>query len=172
MLAGPHQPLPPALGAGKDALGERGKQPGADQRGLAAPRRSDDRDQGGADQSRHQVRHQPLAAEEVLGVGGVERRQAAERADLGCRRIDRLLEQVEPRPLAGELKVGDAARHLRPGRAQPALIDGGLVRCGFQLLRRLRVRPAARRAVNPKRHPLALGQQRLQRDRHAVGRRV
>ena len=75
-------------------------------------------------------------------------------------------------PLAGELEVGDASRHRRSGGVQPTLIDGGRVRCGFQLLRRLRLRPAAGRPVNAKRHPLALGHQSLDGHRHAVGRRV
>ena len=105
-------------------------------------------------------------------MGCVERREAAERAHLGRRRIDRLLDHVEMGTLAGELEVGDASRHRRPGGVQPTLIDGGRVRCGFQLLRRLGLRPPAGHPVNPKRHPLALGHQRLDGHRHTVGRRV
>jgi hypothetical protein len=52
------------------------------------------------------------------------------------------------------------------------LIDGGRVRRGFQLLGRVGLRPAAGRPMHPKRHPLAVGHQRLDGHRHAVGRRV
>ena len=167
-----HQHLRPALGAGERSARQRRQEPGADQRGLAAPRRSDDRDQGGADQARHQVRHQPLAAEEVLGVGGVERRQAAEGADLGRRGIGWLGDQVEARSLAGELQLGDAAGDLGLRRAQAAALAGRPPHRCLQPLRRLRLGPAAGRPMDPQRHALALGHQGVERHRDSLRRRV
>ena len=58
------------------------------------------------------------------------------------------------------------------GGPQAAALDGRPARGRLQPLGRLGLRPAAGRPVHPKRHPLALGHQRLERHRHAVGRRV
>ena len=79
--AGAHHRPPPALGAGDDAVGQRRQETGPHGRGLAAARGADHREQGRADQPGDELGDQALAAEEVRGVGGIERRQAAVRAD-------------------------------------------------------------------------------------------
>ena len=114
VLARAHHRPPPALRAGDDPVGERRQEAGAHGRGLAAARGADHREQGRADQAGDELGDQALAAEEVLGVGGVERRQAAEGADLGLRGIRRLVDGVEAGPLAGR----PAGRRRRP-RARP-----------------------------------------------------
>ena len=135
-LAGAHHRPPPALRAGDDPVGERRQQAGAHGRGLAAARGADHREQGRADQAGDELGDQALAAEEVLGVGGVEGRQAAEGADLGLRGIRRLLDGVEARFARGP----SAGRRRRP-RPRP----------GSRAARSDRPRPGrrSRRAARP-----------------------
>ena len=66
----------PRLGTGEHAGGQRRQQPGPHQRRLPAARRPDHRQQAGLGDAGHQLGHQPLATEEVGGVGGLEPGQA------------------------------------------------------------------------------------------------
>ena len=128
-LAGAHHRPPPALRAGNDPVGERRQETGAHGRGLAAARGADDREQGRADEAGDELGDQALAAEEVLGVGGVEGRQAAEGADRRLRGIRRLVDRVEARSLAGQpadrrrspaISASVARRSVRSLVARPA----------------------------------------------------
>ena len=168
-LAGAHHRPPPVLRAGDDPVGQRRQQAGAHGRGLAAARGADHREQGRADQAGDQLCDQALAAEEVLGVGGVEGRQAAEGADRRLRRIRRLFDGVEAGTFAGPLQVDHAARYRCLSRAQLGLIVRGPARRRGQPLGHLRPSPAAGGAVNAKRHPLALGEQCRHGDDDALG---
>ena len=67
--------LAPAGGAGQHAGGQGRQQTGPHRRGLAAARRADDGQQPGLDQAGHQLRDEPLAAVEQLGIGVLERGQ-------------------------------------------------------------------------------------------------
>ena len=73
VLARSQQRELPVLAAGQHAGRERGEQPGPQRRRLAAARRADDPDQRRARQARHHLGHQPLAAEEQLGVRDIIR---------------------------------------------------------------------------------------------------
>ena len=168
-LARAHHRPPPALRAGDDPVGQRRQEAGAHGRGLAAARGADDGEQGRADQAGDELGDQALAAEEVLGVGGIERRQAAEGADRRLRGIRRLLDGVEAGTFAGPLQVDHTARYRCLSRAQLGLIVRRPARRRGQPLGHLRPRPAAGGAVNAKRHPLALGEQCRHGDDDALG---
>ena len=102
-------------------------------------------------------------------MGGIERRQAAERTDLRLRGTRRLLDRVEAGALAGALQFDDAAGDRGLGRAQVAAITCRPPGSRGEVLGRLRPRPLAGRAVDPKRHPVAFGDQRPQRHRDPLG---
>ena len=91
---------------------------------------------------------------------GIEGRQAAEGADLGRGRVGRLCGRVEAGALAGCLKLDDPARDRGLGRAQVAPIARRPPGVRSEPLGGLGPSPAAGRAVDAKRHPLALGEQR------------
>ena len=107
----------PAVAAREHAGGERRQQPGAQRRGLAAPRRADDREQRRAHQARDELRDELLAPEEVLGVVDVEGGEPLERADHGRPVVGRG-EQLGA--LVGGLERRDAARQL--GLERPRLL--------------------------------------------------
>ena len=117
-LAGAHHRPPPVLGAGDDPVGERRQEAGAHSRGLAAARGADHREQRRADQAGDELCDQALAAEEVLGVGGVERRQAAEGAHRGCETIRGLLGRIALNSFRGGLQVDHVAGETRLRGAQ------------------------------------------------------
>jgi hypothetical protein len=81
LLPGPDDCLGPVLAAGHHAPGEGWQQPGSHDRRLAAAGRADDREHRRADEACDQLGDEPFAPEEVLGVVGVERREALVRAD-------------------------------------------------------------------------------------------
>ena len=166
-----HQRLPPALRAWQHPVCQRGQKSGANDGGLAASGWPEDRQPGGADQARDQPGDQPLAAEEILGVHRIERCETAERTDLGRRRIDRFGDPVQVCAFAGGLEVGDASSQLRLGRAQLALARRTGDLC-VQPLGRQRLGPGARHPVHANGDPVALGHQRRDRHRDAVGGRV
>ena len=110
---------------GSTPLRERRQQAGAQGRGLPGPRGPDDSQQGGAHQPGDQLRHEPLAAEEVVGVRGVEARRAEVRTD-------------RPGAARRRARRGRAARARRPRAARAGRRTG-------------RPRPrAARRARSPR----------------------
>jgi hypothetical protein len=88
-LARPDEHAPPALAPGQHAAGERGQQPGTQQGRLAAARRADDAEEARAHEAGDELGHEPLAAEEVVGIGGLEAGQAFERADIHARHAHR-----------------------------------------------------------------------------------
>lgn len=69
------------VASGEHAGLERGHEPGLDDGRLAASRRADDPNEWRAGQPRDEIGDEPLAAEEVLGVGRGEGGEALERAD-------------------------------------------------------------------------------------------
>jgi hypothetical protein len=73
MAAGAHQRLGPTFGAGQHPARERRLKARSHRRGLPAPRRSDYSEQWRTHEPGDQFGHQPLATEEVLRVGSVER---------------------------------------------------------------------------------------------------
>ena len=102
---------------------ERRHQPGAQQRRLAAPGRADDREQRRAREPRDELVDQPLAPEEELGVGGVERREPLERADVPRRdaaavRVAACRRGSAPGPGRGSPARAPAARRPAPARAR------------------------------------------------------
>ena len=105
-------------------------------------------------------------------MGGVEGRQAAEGTDQGLRGVGWLVDRVKPGALAGGLQLDDAAGDRGLGRAQVAAITCRPPGGRGEVLGRLRPRPLAGRAVDAKRHPVALGEQRPQRHRDPLGGRV
>ena len=168
-LARPDQRLRPAVAPRQDAAREGGQQPGPQHRRLAAPRRSDDREQRCADQARDQLGDQPLASEEVLGVRGVERRQALVRADrrrdgdvaVGADQAGALASRLQLDDPAGELLLERAGLAAAGRRATGRRVDAA---CGLASrplgggLVNLRVRsrgswPAASRRAPPPRRP-------------------
>jgi hypothetical protein len=157
--AGAHHRLAPTLRAGNDPVGQRRQEASTNGRGLAAARGADDGEQGRADEAGDELCDQALAAEEVLGMSGIERGQAAVGADRRLRGIRRLLDGVEAGMFAGPLQVDHTARYRGPGRAQLGLIVRRPGRRRGQPLGHLRPGPAAGRPVNAKRDPLALGEQ-------------
>ena len=76
VLARPHDVLTPAGRAGQHAARERGQQPGAEGRRLAAAGSAHEGEAGSPDEPRDQLGDEPLPAEVVLGIVGVERGQA------------------------------------------------------------------------------------------------
>ena len=115
--AGADHPQRPALAPGEHAARQRGQQPGAQERGLAAPRRSDDGQQVRADQAGDELGHEPLAPEEVVRVVVLEAGQALERADRQrLRRRLRVRDRVEA--LARGLPADEAADQLGLERTQ------------------------------------------------------
>ena len=113
-----NQRLAPALGSRQHAAGECRQQPRANRRRLPAARRSDHGEQRRAHEPRDQLGDQPLAPEEVLGVGRVERGQPGERTDRRQRgRAD--LAAVAPRELLERLQTR-ADRRTGPPRPTAA----------------------------------------------------
>ena len=98
--AGAHHGAPPVLGAWDDAVRQRRQEAGAHGRGLAAARGTDDGEQRRADQAGDQLCDQALAAEEVLGMSGIERGQAAVGADRRLRGARRRVGHIERTPLS------------------------------------------------------------------------
>ena len=127
MCAGAHEPTAPARGSGQHPAREGRQQAGPDGRGLPAAGRSDHREEGRAHEPCDQFGHEPLAAEEVLRVGGVECGEPEEGADRRQRclvlltpvEVAALVERPEGKQVAGEIGLGGA---------QPAALDGGAVR--------------------------------------------
>ena len=109
MLAGPNQHLRPLVAARQDPAGQGGQQSGPHDRGLAAARRSDDAEQRRADRPRDELGDEPLASEEVPGVGDVEAGEALERAHQR-----RLVRGEQIGALAGRLEVDHAPRPAPP----------------------------------------------------------
>ena len=130
------------------------------------------RQQGRADQAGDELGCEALAAEEVLGVGCVEGREATEGAGQGFGGIGRLLGLVTAGALAGALQLDDAAGDRGLGRAQLAAITCRPPGGRGEVLCRLRPRPLTDRAVDAKRNPVAFGEQRPQRHRDPLGGRV
>ena len=89
VLARPDEHLAPALAAGQHACGQGREQAGAQHRGLAAARGADDAEQAGADESGNQLGDEPLAAEEVVGIGGLEAGEPLEGTDAGASALAR-----------------------------------------------------------------------------------
>ena len=71
---------PPALAAGQHAAGERRQQPARSTDDLPLPDGPTMPRKRGADEAGDELGDQSLAAEEVVGIGGLEARQALERA--------------------------------------------------------------------------------------------
>ena len=133
---------------------------------LPLPDEPDDAQQRRADQARDELGHEPLAAVEVAGIGGVERREALERADDG-----RVLAAAPA--LAAVLQVGDPARELRLQGAQLGAAGLRAIGDGADVARGLASRPLARGLVDAARHPRARLEQPLRRDvRRRAARRV
>ena len=140
--------------AGQHAAGQRRQQAGAHRRGLPAAGRPDHGEQRRAHEPGDQLGHEPLATEEVLGVGRVERGEPEE----GAHRRERA------RPLRRSAARARRAPAARAGR------------------RRARPRPsAARRArwrrgpalapTPPTPAPRPIGRQRDGRPRNAAALR-
>ena len=154
VLAGAQQDPLPVAAARQGPARQRRQQAGAQHRGLAAPGCADEREQRRADQSRHQLGDQPLAAEEVLGVVGLEGGEALERAH------DRRLRPGEPcRPVARCLQLDHAIGELRLHRSQPLPALGRLVGDGADAAPRFAARPAARLPVHTAGDAAALREQ-------------
>ena len=188
-----HRPLPraqqqppPAAAARQHSTRQRREQAGAEHRRLAAARRADDPEEARADQPRDELGHEPLAAEEVVGVDGLEARQPLERADSLGRHAGRGDGARErPRVLARRLQVEHLVRQLGLDLAQVApagrgarghveqraarLVDGDAERGPRQL-------PAARVPLGrilrqrSRDHPVERGRQLRPRGTH--GRRL
>ena len=125
-LAGAQQHPPPALAARQHSAGERRQEAGAEDRRLAAARRADDAEEAGADEPGDELGDEPLAAEEVLGVGRLEAREPLERADALGSDAGRGRRAGEgPRLLAHELQVDHLAGELGLDLAQVAPAGGG-----------------------------------------------
>ena len=126
--AGADDPHRPALRARQRATRERRQQPRPHGRRLAAPGRPDDGEQRRADEPRDEFGHEPLTAEEVLRVRGVERAEA--HVGTHGRRRDVVLGFVE-RParqqVAGEIVLG-GAQFGPPVRGAPGAGRGGPLR--------------------------------------------
>ncbi len=85
-LAGPEELLRPALAPGQCTAAERRQEPGAEQRRLAAPRRTHDRDERSRRKPRDELGDGAFAPEEELGVVAVVGGKPLERADAGVAR--------------------------------------------------------------------------------------
>ena len=156
--------LGPVLAARQHAAGERGQQPGPHDRRLAAARRADDREQRRADEPRDELGDEPLAPEEVLGVGGVE----ASPGPCTGRPSASVVVAVaagEAGALARGLELDDAAGQLGLERARLAAAGRRAPGGGVDAPRRLAPRPLARRLVDAARDAAAGREQRLDRDR-------
>ena len=120
-LSGTQQQPPPAFTTRQDSSGEGRKKAGAEDRRLAAARRTDDAEKPGADEAGDELGHEPLPAEEVVGIDRLEARQALERADSFGRDAGRGVRAREsPRLLARELEVDHLACQLGLDLAQVA----------------------------------------------------
>ena len=162
VLAGADQRLRPVGASGQDSAGEGGQQAGPHDRRLAAARRADDREQRRADEPRDELGDELLAAEEVLGVLGAERREALVGADQ--RRAGLFLVACA---LAHGLQVGDGSGQLGLERPRLGAARGRAVGHGVDAARRLVPCPLPRDLVHAARHAAAGLEQGL--DRHQVG---
>ena len=125
-LAGTQQQTPPAPAARQHPSGEGREETGAKNRRLAAARRADDAEEAGADEAGDELGHEPLAAEEVVGVDRLEARETLERTDpLGRHAGRRHRARESPRLLAYELEVDHLAGQLGLDLAQVAPAGGG-----------------------------------------------
>ena len=66
--------------ARQHSSGKRREEAGTEHRRLAATRRADDAEEAGADEAGDELGDEPLTAEEVLGIDGLEARETLERA--------------------------------------------------------------------------------------------
>ena len=115
----------PRLGAGEYAGRQRRKEAGAQQRRLPATGRPYYRDQAGLRHAGHQFCHQALAAEEVVGIGGLEPGQAlvgatGERGHRHGLPLRLATGQLRPALLEQALDGLDAVGNLSPRGEQPA----------------------------------------------------
>jgi hypothetical protein len=104
-LAGSEELLPPAFAPRQRAAAQGRQEAGAEQRRLAAARRTHDRDKPSRRKLRDELGDGPLAPEEELRVVAVVRSESLERADAGVARRRRragalqLVVLVQDRPL-------------------------------------------------------------------------
>ena len=125
-FAGTQQEAPPALAAGKHPTGEGREESGAEDGRLAAARWADDAEESGSDEAGDELRNEPLAAEEVVGIGRLEAREALERTDpLGGNSGRRCRARDGPRLLARHLQIDDLAGQLGLDLAQVAPARSG-----------------------------------------------
>ncbi len=168
-LARPDQRLRPAIAPRQHAAREGGQQPSPQHRRLAAPGRSDDGEQRCVGHARDQLGDQPLAPEEVLGVGGVERRDALVRAD---RRGDVAVGADQAGALASRLELDEPACELLLQRARLAAVGRCAPGHRVDAACGLASRPLRGGLVNLPCDPAARGQQRLDGHRLRVGRGI
>ncbi len=111
---------------GRTPSSEGREKTGAENRRLAAARRADDAEEAGADKAGHELGHEPLPAEEVVGIDRLEARETLERADALRSHAGRGNRAREcARLLAHLLKVDHLARQLGLDIAQIAPAGGG-----------------------------------------------
>ncbi len=140
MLPRAHEGQRPPLAAGEHARAQRREQAGAQCRGLAAPRRADDRHERCARQARHHPGHQPLAPEEHIGVLDIKRGETLEGtrhdASVAVLRLAALSDRLQLDHVAREVILGRAqtralARRASCGHAQaPCCLRAGPLGCG------------------------------------------
>ena len=165
VLAGSQQRERPVLATGQHAAGERGEQPRPERRGLAAARRPHDPHQRSTRQPRHHLGHQPLAAEEQLGIRDVKRRKSLERA--GDHFPPALLQR---RAFSHRLQPRHVACQIVLGRAQARAFARRPFGREAQAPRRLATRPLAGGPMHAPRDTTARRSEPLDRDLHVIHR--
>ena len=112
---------------GSTPLASAGSRPARTAEDFPLPGRSDHGEEGRAHEPGDQLGHEPLAAEEVLRVGGVEGGEPEEGADRRQRRLV-LVTPVEPAALVERPEGEQVAGEIGLGGAQLAALDGGAAR--------------------------------------------
>ena len=103
VLTWPDQHPPPAFATWQHSGGQSGEEACPEQGGLAAARGAHDAEQAGADEVGDQLGHEPLATEEVVGIGGLEAGETLEGADVASLSATAQLGNVEAGTLAHQL---------------------------------------------------------------------
>ena len=151
----------PVLAPRQRTLRQGGQQSRTEHGRLAAAGRPHDAQQRRADETGDHLAHEPLAAEEELSIGDVERGEALERADDNVALV--LYRLV---PLARNLQLDYVVGQLGLDRTQLGATGGRASRRGTDLARCFAARPLARHLVDAARNAAARVEQPL--GRHIV----
>ena len=147
MRAGAHQSLGQRSEPGSTPARQRRQQARPHRRGLSAAGRADHGKERRAHEPGDELRHEPLATEEVLRVRGIEGGEPEERANRRQRR-GVLLASVEPAALVERPEGEQVAGEIGLGRAQLAALEWRRGRRSLRPPARPGPRPLLRRAMH------------------------